>query len=525
MASPVVIVGAGVGGLAAAIDLAGRGVPVLVLERAAVPGGKLREVAVGPHRLDAGPTVFTMRWVFDELFADSGERFDSHLALAPLDTLARHAWSADERLDLHADEGRSADAIAAFAGPAEGRRYRAFCDRARRTYETLEGPFLRDSRPDPVGLARRVGLAGLPALMRISPFTTLWQALGNHFHDPRLRQLFGRYATYCGSSPFECPATLMLVAHVEQAGVWQVRGGMARLAEALAAAAVRRGAQIRCGAEVAGLQVAGGRVTGVELAGGERVAAEAVIWNGDAQALAAGRPGAPAGTGIAPITPAQRSLSAVTWNLLARPEGFALHHHNVFFSRDYAAEFRALLGDRRLPPDPTVYLCAFDRGAGAQQAPDPAGERIFCLVNAPADGDRRPPEPEELLRCERSMTETLRRCGLRLQDPAPERVTTTPREFDRMFPATGGALYGRASHGWAATFARPGSQTRLPGLYLAGGSVHPGPGVPMAALSGRLAARAWMADRPRASMPRSPPAATAGGTSTRSATTGATRRS
>jgi 1-hydroxycarotenoid 3,4-desaturase len=140
----------------------------------------------------------------------------------------------DERLDLFADRERSADAIGALAGPDEARGFKRFCDRARRTFEVLDRPFIRSARPSVDRLVAGVGLRGLGDLWLANPFGTLWDSLGSFFRDPRLRQLFGRYATYCGSSPFRAPATLMLVAHVEQDGVWLVEGGMHRLARALA---------------------------------------------------------------------------------------------------------------------------------------------------------------------------------------------------------------------------------------------------------------------------------------------------
>jgi 1-hydroxycarotenoid 3,4-desaturase len=138
-------------------------------------------------------------------------------------------------------------------------------------------------------------------------------------------------------------------------------------------------------------------------------------------------------------------------------------------------------------------------------------ERIFCLVNAPPTGDVRRFDPKEIEPCATRTFDHLARCGLRV---APEAMTvTTPADFARLFPATGGALYGRAPHGWRASFQRPGVRTRLPGFYLAGGSVHPGPGVPMAALSGRAAAACLVADL--ASTRRSSPVAMRGGTSMR----------
>lgn len=528
-AKRVIVIGAGIGGLVSALELASEGIEVLVLERASRPGGKMREVTLGGASMDAGPTVFTMRWVFEELFDSIGLRLADHLSLQPVNVLARHAWhpapNTDQRLDLYADVARSADAIGAFAGAAEARGYLAFCERARRIYRTLETPFLRGTRPNPLSLAGRVGLRGLPALMRISPFATMGSELGRHFADPRLRQLFGRYATYCGSSPYLAPATLMLVAHVEQDGVWLVDGGMHRVAQTLASLAQQRGATLRYGAEVDSILSRDGRACGVRLAGGEPLQADAIVFNGDVAALAAGHLGSAVLGATAPVAPARRSLSALTWNLRAETRGFPLSRHTVFFSNDSAQEFGDIFERGRLPASPTVYVCAQDRTD--DDAPHSDAERLLLIVNAPATADMRPFTPEELARCEEQTFQTLARCGLQVQCNPDHTLMTTPRDFERLFPATGGALYGQASHGWAASFSRPGARSRMPGLYLAGGSVHPGPGVPMAALSGRQAAASVLADRASRSAPRAsshsprpststlPPTATPGGTSTR----------
>ncbi|MFO1057935.1 MAG: phytoene desaturase family protein [Dongiaceae bacterium] len=517
-----IVVGAGIGGLVAALELAGRGLEVTVLERAAAPGGKMREVMVAGRPIDAGPTVFTLRPVFEAIFAAAGSSLDAHLVLRPVEVLARHAWNERDRLDLYADRERSAEAIAAFAGPAEGRGYRRFCERARRIWRTLAESFVDAPQPSLPGLVQAVGIGRLPDLLSISPFSTLWQALGEHFRDPRLRQLFGRYATYVGSSPFLAPATLMLVAHVEQEGVWLVEGGMHRLAAALAGLAAARGATFRYGAEVAELRIEGGRIAGVALADGEHLAADAVVLNADVAALSGGAFGRPAAAAVAPASRARRSLSAVTWALVARSAGFPLLRHNVFFSGDYRAEFDDLFGRSRLPAAPTVYVCAQDRddrgragvggpGDGPGGGPGDEPERLLCLVNAPATGDTHPFDAAEIEQCATRTFERLAACGLTLRPEASQ--VTTPADFARLFPATGGAIYGQASHGWTASFQRPGSRSKVPGLYLAGGSVHPGAGVPMAALSGRHAAASLMADL--SSTGRSRRTAMPGGTSTR----------
>jgi 1-hydroxycarotenoid 3,4-desaturase len=515
---PVIVVGAGIAGLVAAFELSCHGVPTVVLESADRPGGKMRRAELDGLSFDAGPTVLTMRWVFEELFADAGLSFAEHVPTRPAQILARHYWRAadgsTQRLDLHADAARSAAAIARFSSPAEGQRFLDFCAEARKTYEALLHSFIRAQRPSMPGLVGRIGRRRPGDLLAIRPFETLWDALGRHFTDARLRQLFGRYATYCGSSPFDAPATLMLVAHVEQEGVWLVDQGMFRIAETLEQLARRRGVAFRYGAEATRIDSDAQGVRSVTLAGGETLQAGAVVANADAAALARGRLG-PAGARAAHgADRLARSLSAITWLVDAPTEGLPLLRHNVFFSPDYRAEFDALFGRREVPADPTIYVCAQDRGAAEDEADAAlagpvAGtasgaasaarcERLLCLINAPADGDRparglaapagRDEADERLLR-------TLERFGLRVAPRAGALRRTEPAQFEQLYPGSGGALYGGASHGWRASFQRPGAQGAVPGLFLAGGSIHPGPGVPMAALSGRLAAQCVLAAR------------------------------
>lgn len=488
-----VVIGAGIGGLVAALELARRGIAVTVVERASAPGGKLREVLVGGQPIDAGPTVFTLRSVFEEIFTAAGSSIHTELRLTPLQTLARHAWDATQQLDLHADLERCAEAIGDFAGAAEAERYRRFCVRAQGIYDTLEGPFIKGSRPNPLSLVTRIARNGLGGLARIQPFGSLWQALGREFRDPRLQQLFGRYATYMGSSPFSAPATLMLIAHVERTGVWTVDGGMHQLARALERLATAHGATFRYATEARQIVTRQRRVIGVELADEEMLDTDTVIVNADAAALSSGKLGQDVRDAVAAQPPTQRSLSALTWSLVASTQGFPLHHHSVFFSADYAREFREILGQKRLPTSPTVYVCAQDRNDQQRLA---AGqpERLFCLVNAPAVGDQAIPDGEAIEQCRQRSFALLQRCGLQIAYDADACKVTGPAQFERLFPGTGGALYGPASHGWQASFRRPGARTRYAGLYLAGGSVHPGAGLPMAALSGRQAVATLVAD-------------------------------
>lgn len=498
-----------------ALQLACRGLEVTLFDAAPCVGGKMRQLEVDGAHIDAGPTVFTMRWVFDELLQAAGTRLEDELQISPLAVLARHAWRGQPAtLDLHARREDSAEAIARFSSPAEARRFLGFCTQAERVYRTLEGPYIRSTRPSMGSLARDLGPRGLAVLAGLGPFASLWRSLGRHFHDARLQQLFGRYATYCGASPWAAPATLMLVAQVEMDGVWSVQGGMHALAQALARVAQRRGVQIRLGQPVQEILLHQGRPCGVRLADGSVTAADSVVFNGDTHALASGLLGAAVQRAVPPTQPQERSLSALTWALHARSSGFALERHNVFFDSDYRSEFDDIFRAARLPRQGTVYICAQDRGGPGAA---PAGpERLLCLVNAPA-GQTRASHPEETEPCEQRSLALLRECGLSLQWAPHQVQRTTPQGFAQLFPGSAGALYGRVTHGWMSSFSRPSAASRIPGLFLAGGSVHPGPGVPMAAMSGRLAAATLMAHLDSTS--RSHRVHISGGISTPSATT------
>jgi 1-hydroxycarotenoid 3,4-desaturase len=437
----------------------------------------------------------TMRWAFDQLFAVAGKQLADYVDLIPLEILARHAWPDGDRLDLFVDPEATASAITQFAGIQDAVGYRRFCAYTERIYSIVEQPFLRSERPSLSSVVTAKGLRGALEFAGIDWHRSMWSALSSFYADPRLRQLFGRYATYYGSSPFRCPATLNLIAHVERVGVWRVGGGMYRLAEALAQVATELGVVLRTSCEVSRVIVADRRAVAVELVSGERIDADAVIVNAAPQALDEGRLGAELRGCVNYERGATRSLSAVTWSAYARTRGFPLAHHNVFFSADYPAEFRALeRGD--LIDEPTIYVCAQDR----LDTPEPIGaapdwsapERLLILVNAPARGDQDPWSKTELDALEHRSFAGMRAAGLELD--VIEQVRTSPSEFERLFPATGGALYGFATHAMTAPFRRPRARANIERLYLAGGGAHPGAGIPMVCLSGQIAGRAVAAD-------------------------------
>ena len=508
--SRIVVIGAGIGGLAAALRLAHTGCAVTVLEAAEGPGGKMRTMPSVAGPVDAGPTVLTMRPVFEALFADVGERLDDHLTLTPLPVLARHYWADGTMLDLMADPDASAANISATFGPKSAQQFRAFSARTQRLFDAFDTPMMQSANPTQRGLTQQV-LKSPRLLWDMAPHQTMAQLLRHSFTEPKLRQLFGRYATYVGGSPHAAPALLSLISQSEARGVWAVAGGMHRLAQVIAGLAQARGAVFQYGQVAKRIEQQGGRVSAVVTTLG-KFPADIIVFNGDPRALCTGLLGdgvkkAVPTTGVEP-----RSLSAYVHAFAAIPSGPDLSYHTVFFGDDPQAEFSALARGER-PIDATLYICAQDRTGEIPTGP----ERFEIILNgAPTSADKE--SEQEVIACQTQVFTRLKQFGLQFS-PTPGAATlTTPQGFNRLFPASNGSLYGRSPQGLTAGLKRPQARTGVPGLYLTGGGCHPGAGVPMATLSARHAAAAIMTDLALRSM--CPPTATLGGMLTGSAPTG-----
>ena len=486
----VVIIGGGAGGLSAALVLRARGYAVTIVEKQRAVGGKLCVERVRDKEVDAGPTVLTLPWTIESLFKVSGVDLHEYIEVERAKIIARHAWPDGSSLDLYADPAETTEAIRAFAGAAETDRYVAFAREIRAVYDAFELPFIRSQRPTLGSLVTHATRVGFRSFSRADAHRSLWSSVSTRLRDPRLIQLFARYATYVGGSPFETPATLSLIAHVEALGVHRVRGGMVRLARALERRAQEVGVELLVAREATEILTESGSAAGVRSSDGSVIRADAVVSNVDVAALGQGLLGHEARRAVKSPRSKDRSLSAVTIAMVAKPTGFPLVHHNVFFSPDYRAEFQDLMGHSRVPDEPTVYLCAQDRSDAPRDGHE---ERLFLIVNAPPTGD----EPgrwqrKERERCETAILRYLTRFGLTLR---PEALTvTTPVEWANRFPGTGGAIYGERPRGVLSPLSKPASRSRLPRLYLTGGSVHPGPGVPMAIQSGFFAADAISED-------------------------------
>ncbi|MEL6960295.1 MAG: 1-hydroxycarotenoid 3,4-desaturase CrtD [Pseudomonadota bacterium] len=502
----VIVIGAGVGGLATAMRLAAGGARVTVLEALSAPGGKMRTVPSVAGPVDAGPTVLTMRWVFDDLFRACGTRLEDHVTLTPAKTLARHYWSDGTCLDLMADPDASRQNVSDVFGSDSGRDFDRFSRRSRDLFNAFDAPMMRAKAPSSLSLTKTV-LSQPSLLAAMAPHQTLAKALRSQFKEPKLRQLFGRYATYVGGSPFAAPALLSLIWHAEASGVWAVSGGMHRLAQAMADIVTSAGGNIIYDTAVTEIKEGS-----VETATAEHHA-DAIVFNGDPRALETGRLGASAKAAVPRSAVEPRSLSADVMSFAAVPQGPALSHHTVFFGDDPKDEFGPL-AQGRIPDDPTLYICAQDRGGGAM--PD-GPERFEIIMNAAPCGDHATRHSERTSACRTRILSRLQQMGLTFSPVPQDSALTTPADFHRLFPGSLGSLYGRSPHGMTAGLKRPLARTRIKGLYLAGGGAHPGAGVPMATLSGMHAAEAIATDLCLTSTSR--PTATRGGTSTGSATT------
>lgn len=514
------VVGAGVGGLAAAVRLAAAGHDVTVVEAAPLPGGKCARLRLEGLDFDAGPSLLTMPWVLSELLAAAGSRIEDELELLRVEPVTRYRFADASELELSADLPRALESLDRWspAAAADWVRFLGVCAGMWRA----SVPFLSGPAPWPPSGAALRGGARRPRtarqdspgvrpdprdLVRVRPWSTLSGLARSVISDPRLCAVVERFATYAGADPRRAPAALAVAGYVEHAfGAWHVRGGLFEIVAALQRRLAALGGELRLQEPVRAIAVRSGAVSGLET-DRDFLPCEAVVSGADAMTLhrdllpPRGHGGAirrrvPAtGSERHRAVDSERSLSGFALMLVLRRGGGAagtprraLAHHTILFPASTHREFDDVFSARRPVADPTLYVSAPGASEGVPDGGDREG--LFVLANAPTHGggvdwDR------EAVAYERLVLDRLAQRGLDVRDRVLASARRTPADLERETGSPGGAIYGAAPHGRLAALRRPPNVSRsVRGLYLVGGTAHPGGGLPLVMLSARIVAEA-----------------------------------
>ena len=489
----VAVIGAGMGGLAVAARLAARGHQVTVCEQSERIGGKLGRFEQDGFVFDTGPSLLTLPAVYRDLFLKTGKPLEDVLELTPVDPVCHYRYADGTVIDIpNAAPHKVSQAWDDALGAGAGADWAAFMAHAARVWDVTRGPFLEaplDGTRTLLGLSR-----SLADVRTVAPWLSL-RGLGRRYlKHPQQRMFLDRYATYTGSDPRRAPAALATVPYVEQAfGAWYVPGGLYRLGEAVARRALETGVTIRTSTRVDRVLTSGNRVDGVRLTGGERLLADVVVANADAAQLYRDLlPGAEGSPGRARLRKATPSLSGFVLLLALRGRTPGLAHHTVLFPADYDAEFDHVFGRGRARPapvpDPTIYISAPDDPA---LRPDDDHEAWFVLVNAPRHDPGSGVDWDDAGLGEKyadRVLEVMAERGLDVRDRLQWKRIRTPADLERDTGSVGGSIYGSSSNGARAAFLRPANRSAVDGLFLVGGSSHPGGGLPLVGMSAAIVA-------------------------------------
>ena len=427
-----------------------------------------------------------MRHVFEELFASAGRRLEDYLTLEPVDPLTRYFYPNGTVLDAKENPQEMAAQIRQIA-PQDVAGYEKYLRYAEQIHR-ITGPVFIYDRPPTWRSFLRVPV---PDWFKIDGLRTMQKAIERHVQSPELRQLLGRFATYVGGSPYLAPATLNVIAHVElSGGVWYPRGGIYAIAQAMARLAEELGVTIHTNCGVREIGVANGRFSHLILENGETVKGTAVVSNLD-------------------VTTTQKHLLKNSQFTIRNSQfdsscsGFILllginkqfpelAHHNILFSPDYPAEFEAIFEHGQPPADPTIYI-AITSKTDPQHAPD-GGENWFVLVNAPPLDERYDWHTNQQAYRD-LILQKIAAFGFDVREHIVAEQILTPHDLAEGSGAWRGALYGTSPNSPWAAFKRPHNRSKqIQGLYYVGGTTHPGGGVPMVTLSGKVAAELVLED-------------------------------
>ena len=484
--SRVVVIGGGLGGLAVAARLARLRHDVTVVERSEDVGGKLGVLRRDGFNFDTGPSIVTLPATLRDLFLKTGKPLEDVLDLRALDVLAHYRFPDGTEMDVPNNGVNGiAHAFQEALGGRAGHDWDQFHQRAERTWSIARTPFVESALEGPGQLAS-LALRRPGDLWRIAPWRTLRRLGETSFRDPRQRLFLDRYATYTGSDPRRAPAVLSVVPYVEHTfRGWYVNGGLRCIVDAVRHRGEERGVTIETDAEVREISTAGDHVDGVVLADGRRIAADVVVSDIDARVLYERL--LPRQAELRSLRRATPSLSAFVLLLGLRGRTPGLRQHTVLFGSDYDTEMDAVFGPEAAPAaDPTIYV-----SVAPDAAPD-GHEAWFVLVNAARHGigpgcvdwD----EPGVAAAYAQHVLDTLATRGFDVRDRILFVERRTPADLGRDTATPDGAIYGTSSNGWRAAFLRARNRSPVPGLFLVGGSAHPGGGMPMVLMSAAITA-------------------------------------
>lgn len=508
----VVVVGAGLSGLACALHLLGAGRRVTLVERDAGPGGRAGRARLGDYLVDTGPTVLTMPQLADEAFAAVGESLDRHVELVALHPAYRAGFADGTTLDVHTDGDAMEAEVRRFAGPAEAAGYRRLREWLERLYRAQMRRFIDTNFDSPFQLAH----PDLARLAALGGFGRLDGAIGRHLSDPRLRRVFSFQALYAGVAPARALAAYAVIAYMDTvAGVWFPKGGMHALPRAMADVAAGAGAELRWSAEVSALERSAGRVRAVRLVSGERIPCDAVV-------LTCELPTAHRLLGRAPRRPVRlrHSPSAVVLHAGTDRTWPHLAHHTLSFGAAWERTFDELTRTGTLMSDPSLLIT---RPTTHDTSLAPPGRHLHYVL-APCPNTAVGPSATAWRdlgpRYRDSLLAELERRGLHgFADSIEEELLVTPLDWTALGHAAGSPF--SVSHTFAQTGPfRPRNLVRgLDNVVLAGCGTTPGVGVPTVLISGKLAAarvtggrtRATRANRPSTRRPTAPTAPTGAG--------------
>jgi diapolycopene oxygenase len=493
----VAVIGGGLGGLAAACVLGARGHEVVLFDKNDWAGGKAAVLEEQGFRFDMGPTILTVPRVLERIFAEAGRRLADHLDLVRLDPQWRCFFDDGSKIDLLQDVDTMAGAMDAFApGSGAGTGYRAFQDLAENLHGISERFFFWKSVEDlfdTMDFKKNFNPATLRDVLSLRIGSSVAGTIRGKVKDERLAQMLDHFTQYVGSSPYGSPAVLCAIGHMQAAdGVWYPRGGTRAVARALQQLATELGCRFRLGEDVTGLEIENGRVRAVGSAAG-RESVDAVVSNMDAIRTYRELVGGPVGK-VYERKGFEPACSGVVLYLGLNRRYEHLAHHDFVFSRDPHEEFEYIYKHGLPAPDPTCYIAA-PAITDPAVAP-PGGEALYVLVHTPY---LRPGQnwQEMFPAYRRTIIDKLERTGgmKGLEERIVFERHLTPQDIHDRYKVLNGAIYGLASHGRFLGAFKPGNRSRqVQGLYLAGGSAHPGPGMPMVMMSGWIAADALDAD-------------------------------